>query len=54
VFPAPAFALRLVLGKEAQLLLHGRHAEPAKALTYGYRFRLGGLHEALEEALRRR
>ncbi len=54
VFPAPAFALRLVLGKEAQLLLHGRHAQPAKALAYGYRFRLGGLHEALEEALGRR
>ena len=54
ILPAPAFALRLVLGKEAQLLLHGRHAEPAKALAYGYRFRLGGLHEALEEALRRR
>jgi len=54
VFPAPAFALRLVLGNEAQLLLHGRHAQPAKALAYGYRFRLGGLHEALEEALARR
>ena len=52
MFPAPAFALRLVLGKEAQLLLHGRRAQPAKALAYGYRFRLGGLHEALEEALR--
>ena len=54
VFPAPAFALRLVLGNEAQLLLHGRHAQPVKALAYGYRFRLGGLHEALEEALPRR
>ena len=54
VFPAPAFALRLVLGNEAQLLLHGRHAQPAKALAYGYRFRFGGLHEALEEALGRR
>jgi len=51
VFPAPAFALRLVLGKEAQLLLDGRHAKPARALTYGYRFRRGGLQEALEEAL---
>jgi len=51
VFPAPAIALRLVLGNEAQLLLHGRHAQPVKALAYGYRFRLGGLHEALEEAL---
>jgi uncharacterized protein (TIGR01777 family) len=54
LFPAPAFALKLVLGKEAQLLLHGRHAAPAKALAYGYRFRWGGLHEALEETLPRR
>lgn len=54
LIPVPAFVLKLVLGKEAQLLLHGRRAEPAKALGYGYRFRLGGLHEALEETLRRR
>jgi uncharacterized protein (TIGR01777 family) len=54
LLPVPAFALRLVLGKEAQLLLHGRHAEPAKALGYGYRFRFGGLHEALEDILRGR
>ena len=54
LIPVPAFVLRLVLGKEAQLLLHGRHAEPAKALGYGYRFRMGGLREALEETLRRR
>jgi len=49
LIPAPAFALRLVLGKESQLLLHGRHAEPAKALAIGYAFRFGGLHEALED-----
>ena len=54
LLPAPAFALKLVLGDEAQLLLHGRHAAPTKALGYGYRFRLGGLHDALEETLRRR
>jgi uncharacterized protein len=53
LLPAPAFALKLVLGKEAQLLLHGRHAEPAKARGHGYQFRFGGLHEALEETLRR-
>jgi uncharacterized protein (TIGR01777 family) len=52
LIPAPAFALSLVLGKEAQLLLHGRHAEPAKARGYGYQFRFGGLHEALEDILR--
>jgi uncharacterized protein (TIGR01777 family) len=54
LFPAPAFALRLVLGKEAQLLLHGRRAEPGKATGYGYQFRFGGLHEALEDILRPR
>src|ERR1700694_4332477 len=49
LIPVPAFALKLVLGKEAQLLLHGRRAEPAKARGYGYQFRFGGLHEALED-----
>lgn len=52
LIPVPAFALSLVLGKEAQLLLHGRRAEPAKARGYGYQFRLGGLHEALENIRR--
>ena len=52
LIPVPAFALSLVLGKEAQLLLHGRHAEPAKARGYGYQFRFGALHEALEDILR--
>jgi len=54
LIPVPAFALQLVLGKEAQLLLHGRHAQPAKARGYGYQFRFGGLHEALEDTRLRR
>jgi len=54
VVPAPAFALRLALGQESQLLLHGRHALPAKAQLTGFVFRLGGLHEALQDALVRR
>jgi uncharacterized protein len=49
--PAPAFALRLVLGQESQLLLHGRRALPAKARSTGFEFRLGGLRQALEDAL---
>jgi uncharacterized protein len=48
---APAFALKLVLGKMAQVLLHGRRAQPAKARDYGYQFRFGGLHDALEDIL---
>ena len=54
LIPVPAFALKLVLGKMAQLLLHGRHAQPAKARGYGYQFRFGGLHEALEDTRLRR
>ena len=32
VFPTPAPLLRLVLGEQADLLLHGQRAEPRKAL----------------------
>lgn len=54
VVPAPAFALRLALGPLSQLLLDGRRATPAKALALNYQFRFGGLHEALDNILRRR
>ena len=53
-FPVPAFVLRLVLGTQSQLLLDGRHATPAKPQALGYRFKFGGLHEALEDTIRRR
>jgi uncharacterized protein (TIGR01777 family) len=49
--PAPAFALRLVLGELADLILHGRHAEPRKALAHGYQFKYPRLEEALRQAL---
>ena len=51
--PAPAFMLRLALGAQSQLLLHGRRATPAKAQALGYRFKFGGLHAALEDVTRR-
>jgi uncharacterized protein (TIGR01777 family) len=54
LFPVPAPVLRLALGAMSQLLLYGRRAEPAKARGYGYQFRFGRLHEALEDILRRR
>ena len=54
LFPVPALVLRLALGAMSQLLLHGRRAQPAKARGYGYQFRFGRLHEALEDILRRR
>jgi uncharacterized protein (TIGR01777 family) len=48
IFPVPAFVLRLVLWGQADIVLHGRVAVPAKALAAGYAFR----HPTLESALR--
>jgi uncharacterized protein len=48
VVPAPAPALRLLLGEQADLLLHGQRAVPSLDLDYRY----GDLRAALEEALR--
>ena len=46
--PAPAFALRILLGEMADaLLLSGQRAVPAKATRLGYTFR----HSRLEDAL---
>jgi uncharacterized protein len=47
--PAPAFALRLILGEMADaLVLSGQRALPAKAQRQGYRFR----YEQVDDALR--
>jgi len=50
-FPAPAPLLRLALGGQADLLLHGRRAVPAKAIAAGYLFRYPTVEAALREAL---
>jgi uncharacterized protein (TIGR01777 family) len=49
--PVPAFALRLVLGEQAELILHGRRAVPQKLAGLGYAFRYPELPGALAEAL---
>jgi uncharacterized protein (TIGR01777 family) len=50
--PAPAFALRLLLGQMAEeVLLSGVNAVPARLLAAGYRFRHPALAGALEAAL---
>jgi uncharacterized protein (TIGR01777 family) len=51
VLPTPAPLLRLALGEQADLLLHGQRAEPRKALEAGFGFRHPTLRAALEEAL---
>jgi len=52
-FPTPAPLLRLVLGEQADLLLHGQRASAQRALATGYRFRYPTVAGALEEALGR-
>lgn len=50
--PAPAFALRLVLGEMADvLLLGGQRAVPARALELGFDFRFRDLARALDHIL---
>jgi uncharacterized protein len=50
-FPLPAFVLRLVLWGQADTVLHGRVAIPAKALAGGYRFRFPTVESALRDVL---
>jgi len=49
LFRAPAWALRLSLGRFADLLLHGQYGEPAKAQAAGYVFRFGDAPSALRD-----
>ncbi|HEY3109969.1 MAG TPA: TIGR01777 family oxidoreductase [Chloroflexota bacterium] len=52
--PAPRPLIRALLRDQADLLLHGRRAVPARALAAGYRFRRPELGPALADALRGR
>jgi uncharacterized protein (TIGR01777 family) len=49
--PVPAVVLKLVLGEQADLVLHGRRAEPTKALALGYQYKYPDLPAALAQAL---
>ncbi len=51
--PAPAFALRLVLGDMSETLLHGQFAEPRRLLAAGYRFAFPLLADALRDIFSR-
>jgi hypothetical protein len=51
--PAPAFALRALLGEMADaLVLGGQRVTPARALDLGFRFRYPQIRAALESVLR--
>jgi len=51
--PAPGFALRLLLGEFAGVLLASQRAVPRALLEGGFRFRYPTLEAALEDLLRR-
>jgi len=54
ILPAPAFALRALLGEMSALLLEGQRAVPSRAESAGYAFRFSKLDEALSDLLKRR
>lgn len=54
ILPVPAVILRLVLWGQADIVLHGRVAIPARALTAGYVFRHPTVESALLDVLGRR
>jgi len=47
--PAPAFAIKLVLGEMSMLILEGQRALPKRLLTDGYVYQYPQLRPALEE-----
>jgi uncharacterized protein (TIGR01777 family) len=51
ILPVPAFVLRIVLWGQADIVLHGRVAVPAKALAAGYQFRFPTVESALRDVL---
>jgi hypothetical protein len=51
--PAPAFALRLLIGDMADALLTGQRVIPAKAEGLGFHFQYAALEPALVAAMRR-
>jgi uncharacterized protein (TIGR01777 family) len=51
IFPVPAFALKLVFGEMAQVLLGSQRAIPEAALRAGFRFRYSDVGPALAAAL---
>jgi NAD dependent epimerase/dehydratase family enzyme len=47
----PTLFLRLAMGQQSDLMIHGRRAEPKKALGAGYRFQHPLLDGALKQVL---
>ena len=52
LLPAPAFALRAVMGEMATLVLDGQRAVPSRLLEAGFEFEYADLESALRDLLR--
>jgi uncharacterized protein (TIGR01777 family) len=52
LLPAPAFALRTVLGEMSTLVLDGQRVLPKRLREMGFKFRYEKLHEALKSLLK--
>jgi uncharacterized protein len=51
IAPVPGFAIRLLYGGMAKLVIEGQYARPRRTLDLGYEFRHPDLDEALRAAL---
>jgi uncharacterized protein (TIGR01777 family) len=51
IAPVPAFAIKLLYGGMAKLVIEGQYARPRRTLDLGYEFRHPDLDEALRSAL---
>lgn len=51
IAPVPAFAIKLLYGGMAKLVIDGQHALPRRTTELGYRFRHPHVDEALQSAL---
>jgi NAD dependent epimerase/dehydratase family enzyme len=51
ILPMPGFALRLIVGEMAEVLLTGQRVLPQAALALGFRFRFPRLDAALADIL---
>ncbi len=50
--PTPGFALRLMLGEVADVIVNGQRVRPREALRLGYQFRFPTIEEALADIFR--
>ena len=51
LFPVPGFAVKLIAGEMAQVVLSGRKALPKKIIELGYKFKFEKAEDAWKEAL---